>query len=59
VTGNLAKVGLSLLSIGFDVIFMSQHYLCYRGSKIKTEKSENENLLPSEENLTVQKEVTM
>lgn len=29
VTGNLAKLGLSLVTIFFDVIFLAQHYILY------------------------------
>jgi hypothetical protein len=29
ITGNPAKLGISLLSIAFDAIFMAQHYLWY------------------------------
>jgi cystinosin len=32
VTGNPAKLGISLISIGFDVIFILQHYVLYKGS---------------------------
>ncbi|GAA6019680.1 hypothetical protein JCM11491_004880 [Sporobolomyces phaffii] len=32
VTGNPAKLGLSLLSLGFDLIFVVQHYVLYRHS---------------------------
>jgi cystinosin len=31
--GNPVKLGLALISIAFDIIFMSQHYICYRGRK--------------------------
>eukprot|EP00775_Hariotina_reticulata_P009904 gene9904-10061_t len=30
VTGNPAKLGISLISIGFDVIFILQHYVLYK-----------------------------
>lgn len=29
---NLAKTGLSFISIGFDLLFMVQHYILYRNS---------------------------
>ncbi len=29
ITGNLAKLGLGMVSIGFDIIFMWQHYILY------------------------------
>ncbi len=41
-TGNPAKIGLSLFSISFDILFMIQHYICYRHNKSETEK---ENLI--------------
>jgi cystinosin len=33
VFGNLAKLGLSLLAMGFDVLFIIQHYVLYRDRK--------------------------
>jgi cystinosin len=30
IIGNLAKFGLSLLAMGFDILFMFQHYVLYR-----------------------------
>ena len=32
INGNLPKLGLSLLAIGFDILFMLQHYVFYRKS---------------------------
>ncbi|GAA5900902.1 cystinosin-like protein ERS1 [Sporobolomyces salmoneus] len=32
ITGNPAKLGLSLLTLGFDAIFIIQHYVLYRHS---------------------------
>ncbi|GAA5942907.1 uncharacterized protein JCM15063_006154 [Sporobolomyces koalae] len=32
VTGNPGKLGLSILTLGFDLIFIVQHYILYRGS---------------------------
>ncbi|GAA5849892.1 hypothetical protein JCM3766R1_001683 [Sporobolomyces carnicolor] len=32
ITGNPAKLGLSLLTLGFDAIFIVQHYVLYRAS---------------------------
>ncbi|GAA5879917.1 hypothetical protein JCM16303_004398 [Sporobolomyces ruberrimus] len=32
ITGNPAKLGLSLLTLGFDMIFIVQHYVLYRHS---------------------------
>ncbi|KAI9218876.1 PQ loop repeat-domain-containing protein [Blastocladiella britannica] len=32
VYGNAAKLGLSLLSLGFDVLFMGQHFVLYRNN---------------------------
>ena len=34
VFGNLAKLGLSLLAMGFDILFIFQHYVWY-GSQDK------------------------
>lgn len=33
IAGNPMKLGLSGISIGFDLIFMTQHYILYRGSR--------------------------
>ncbi|KAF3912226.1 Cystinosin [Arthrobotrys entomopaga] len=33
VTGNLVKTGLGLISMGLNIVFMTQHYLIYRGQK--------------------------
>merc|ERR1711907_880948 len=30
---NFSKLGLALFSIGFDILFMIQHYLCYPQKK--------------------------
>lgn len=46
ITGNPLKFGLSVVSSAFDVLFVVQHYLLYRGSE---PLAENEPLL-SEEN---------
>lgn len=40
--GNPVKLGLALISIGFDLIFMSQHYICYRGKKKESTESSME-----------------
>lgn len=32
ITGNPAKMGISLLSVAFDVLFILQHYVWYSGS---------------------------
>ena len=34
--GNPTKIGLGLLSIFFDVIFIIQHYCLYNGRRTKT-----------------------
>jgi cystinosin len=43
ITGDPVKFGLGLLSIGFDVIFMVQHYILYtdRGASYKQVKEED------------------
>ena len=49
-TGNPVKFGLGNVSIVFDVVFMTQHYILYRGarsSKIKDE--ERRGLLDSDD----------
>ncbi|KAF6252889.1 hypothetical protein COO60DRAFT_1297682 [Scenedesmus sp. NREL 46B-D3] len=32
ITGNPAKLGIAAISIGFDIVFVLQHYVLYRGS---------------------------
>jgi cystinosin len=32
ITGNPAKLGIAAISIGFDIVFILQHYVLYRGS---------------------------
>ena len=39
IIGNPAKFGLSLLAMGFDILFMFQHYVLYR---LPDKTSENE-----------------
>lgn len=34
ITGNLVKLGLGNVSIFFDIVFMTQHYVLYRHAKI-------------------------
>jgi cystinosin len=45
IAGNLAKFGLSLLAMGFDILFMFQHYVLYR-KQVKETESEREPILP-------------
>ena len=35
ITGNPVKLGLGNVSIFFDVIFMVQHYILYKGNKVE------------------------
>jgi cystinosin len=44
VFGNLAKLGLSLLAMSFDILFIFQHYVWY-GSKDKVRDGENQPIL--------------
>jgi cystinosin len=46
ITGNPAKLGLGTVSILFDIIFLIQHYVLYRGNQADDEHSI---LLPQEE----------
>lgn len=45
IVGNLAKFGLSFLAMGFDILFMFQHYVLYR-KPVKEPESEREPILP-------------
>jgi cystinosin len=50
IVGNPAKLGLSLLAMGFDVLFMFQHYVLYRYDSDKSSESERQPILePSTE----------
>ncbi|OTF76810.1 hypothetical protein BLA29_005436 [Euroglyphus maynei] len=40
--GNLPKFGLGLASVIYDIIFLSQHYICYRHHSAKTLQSSSE-----------------
>lgn len=46
---NFAKVGLGLLSIVFDLLFMFQHYILYRGNRPPEEKIMSNTLTDSED----------
>lgn len=35
ITGNPVKLGLGNVSILFDIVFMVQHYILYKGSKVE------------------------
>ena len=35
ITGNPVKLGLGNISIVFDVIFMVQHYILYKGNEVE------------------------
>lgn len=45
IVGNLVKLGLGVLAMGFDVLFMIQHYVLYR-EKGKEPENESEPILP-------------
>lgn len=44
VFGNLAKLGLSLLAMSFDILFIFQHYVLYPQSD-KSDANESQPLL--------------
>ena len=46
IAGNLAKFGLSVLAMGFDILFMLQHYVLYRKSS-KESEPEVQPILPT------------
>lgn len=39
--GNVVKVGLSLISMAFDVLFILQHYVLYRNGNVQLPDQEN------------------
>ncbi|EGC34561.1 hypothetical protein DICPUDRAFT_79701 [Dictyostelium purpureum] len=43
-TGDPVKIGLSLLSIAFDILFMIQHYILYRHNNNTTTNKNKDNL---------------
>ncbi|POY75177.1 hypothetical protein BMF94_1809 [Rhodotorula taiwanensis] len=50
ITGNPGKLGLSFLALGFDTLFLVQHYVLYRGAvhedeNVTAESSERDRLL--------------
>ncbi|GAA5868201.1 hypothetical protein JCM3774_000597 [Rhodotorula dairenensis] len=53
ITGNPGKLGLSFLALGFDTLFLVQHYVLYRGAEEEDEsqqvtgESERDRLLSS------------
>jgi cystinosin len=51
ITGNPVKLALGNISMFFDIIFMFQHYVLYRGGKggLVDDESERESLIPDEE----------
>lgn len=42
VTGNPAKFGLSNISLFFDVVFITQHYVLYRNSHAQKDENEDD-----------------
>ncbi|GAA5983968.1 hypothetical protein JCM10908_005995 [Rhodotorula pacifica] len=54
ITGNPGKLGLSFLALGFDTLFLVQHYILYRGAEEEDESkraaaeedSERDRLMP-------------
>ena len=42
ITGNPVKLGLANVSIIFDVIFMVQHYILYRGKEVEEDGMDSE-----------------
>lgn len=50
ITGNPVKFGLGNVSIVFDILFMTQHYVLYRGSRSnKAKDEERRGLLDSDD----------
>lgn len=47
VTANPVKFGLSNITIVFDIIFMLQHYVLYRGSEQHLDNDDEEELATS------------
>ena len=47
IRGNLAKFGLSLFAMGFDILFMFQHYVLYPAREKEETDSERRPILPT------------
>ena len=43
-TGNPVKLGLAGISICFDIVFITQHYILYREKGLTKSRSEDESL---------------
>lgn len=43
ITGNLAKLGLGLFSVAFDIVFMIQHYVLYPHGNNNSSSNNNNN----------------
>lgn len=48
IAGNPVKLGLSNVSMAFDIVFMTQHYILYRGRGKMMEDGEVRGLLANE-----------
>ena len=42
ITGNPVKLGLGNISIVFDIIFMVQHYILYKGNEVEEDGMDHE-----------------
>ena len=58
VTGNPVKFGLSNITIVFDVVFMLQHYVLYRGSDKHLDDEELESSWDSEQERLISERIT-
>ena len=52
ITGDPVKFGLGLLSVAFDILFVIQHYVCFRNTR--SSLSENTGLQSDENQLIVE-----
>lgn len=46
ISGNPVKFGLGIVSLFFDIIFMVQHYVLYRGKELPREVQETDETEP-------------
>ena len=49
ITGNPIKFALGIISIGFDIIFIVQHYWLYKGNEGEAVVGEDERSVPNEQ----------
>lgn len=52
--GDFTKLGLGMFSVAFDILFMFQHYVCFRKTRQSLLETDDENSLVDDEDVIVQ-----